>query len=317
MRLLVTGASGFLGRNILLGAPRSWGIVGLYHRSTDFPGFLESQGLCHVRTVRCDLTQIDEVRRLQTLIGGAADATLYLAANSDPSRSAKDPLGDLEANTVALLNFLEYCPTRHLVYVSSGAVYDGQEGPVSPASPTDPRLPYAVSKLASERYVRFYSERRGAPESYVIVRFFGAYGPYEPARKVTTRFVTALREGRCEFMLRGDGQNLIDFMYVDDAVDGLLRLVESAGCGITLDFAAGAPMTLNDLVLAMARALGTSVTIRHEGETEEYIRFRTTDTVMRDRFGVVPRIPLEEGLKRLQASLASTSDATARLAQSL
>src|SRR5207253_3027359 len=131
------------------------------------------------------------VRRLGQL-AGRADAALYLAANSDPAASAERPRWDLESNTVGLVNFLESCAVDHLVYVSSGAVYDGLIGPVSPASPVAPRLPYAISKLASEQYVRFFSERRRSVGSFIIVRFFGAYGPYEPARKITTRWLLAL-----------------------------------------------------------------------------------------------------------------------------
>src|SRR4029453_6016727 len=86
-------------------------------------------------------------------------------------------------------------------------------------------LPYAISKLASEEYIRFYADRRGAPANFINVRFFGAFGPYEPLRKITPRFLTAVGRGDRDFTLRGDGRNLIDFMYVDDAVRGLLALV--------------------------------------------------------------------------------------------
>ena len=93
-----------------------------------------------------------------------------------------------ESNTVALVTFLEHCSVNHLVYLSSGAVYDGLVGAVSPETPCSPRLPYAISKLAAEQYVRFFSERRHRPASYINVRFFGAYGPYEPARKYASPF---------------------------------------------------------------------------------------------------------------------------------
>ena len=73
--------------------------------------------------------------------------------------------------------------------MSSGAVYDGLRGAVSPATPVSPRLPYAISKLASEQYLRFFAEHRGTVDSYVNVRFFGAYGPYEAARKITTQWL--------------------------------------------------------------------------------------------------------------------------------
>jgi len=152
MRLLVTGASGFLGRNVLTQAPRDWDIVAVYHDALDFPEFVAHQGLRHVRAIRCDLTNASDVSSLRatTETSGPVDAALYLAANGDPAASARDPLRDLHLNTVALLTFLEHCPVPRLVYLSSGAVYDGLSGIVTPASRVEPRLPYSISKLASE-----------------------------------------------------------------------------------------------------------------------------------------------------------------------
>ena len=298
MRLIVTGASGFIGRNVLLRAPRDWEIVAVFNRTPGLEAFVDEHRLTHVRPLQCDLTDAAAVRSLAAQ-AGRQDAALYLAANGDPAASAGHPRWDLESNTVALVTFLESCPVAHLVYLSSGAVYDGIVGPVSPSTPVMPRLPYAISKLASEQYVRFFSERRQAPASFINVRFFGAYGPYEPARKITTRWLLALAAGEREFVLRGNGENLIDFMYVDDAVDGMLRLLQAAGASATVDFASGAPITVNAVVEAMARTLGVDAAIRHQGETEEYIRFHSVDRAMRDRFGVVPSISFEDGLRRL------------------
>jgi UDP-glucose 4-epimerase len=185
--------------------------------------------------------------------------------------------------------------------VSSGAVYDGLTGEVTPATPVSPRLPYGISKLASEQYVRYFAERRGTLGSYVNVRFFGAYGPYEAERKITSRWLQAMTSGQREFVVRGDGRNLIDFMYVDDAVDGFLTLLRARGERATVDFASGTPVSVNDIVRTMAAVLGVAVTIRHEGMVPEYIEFRSADRSMRDRFGVAPSIRFEDGLTRLKA----------------
>lgn len=311
MRLLVTGASGFVGRNVLLRAPRSWEVGAVYHRATDFPTFLTAQGLSQVRALPCDLRNGEEVRRLRATLGWKPDAALYLAANSDPSGSVVDPLGDLASNTCAVVNFLERCPVQHLIYLSSGAVYDGLVGPVSPATPVSPRLPYAISKRAAEQYVRFYAEQRGTPETYTILRFFGAYGPYEPSRKITTRWLTAVANGERSFTLRGDGKNLIDLMSVDDAVEALLRLISAPGPSMTADLAAGSRVSLDELVTLMARATGVPMTVHHEGQTAEYLQFYSIDTAVRDRVGWRPTIPLEQGLKRLQAFLSEHSVTTA------
>ena len=302
MHLLVTGASGFIGRNVLLRAPRDWRVTAVYHQTSSIEAFVRSHGLDHVRPVRCDLLDVRDVRALGA--AGPVEAVLYLAANGDPAVSAASPGLDLAQNTIALVNFLERVKAGHVVYVSSGAVYDGLRGAVSPSTPVSPRLPYAISKLASEQYLRFFCERRGSVDSFVNVRFFGAYGPYEAPRKITTRWLAAVAAGQRQFVVRGNGENLIDFMYVDDAVDGLLSLVRASGARLTVDFASGTPITVNQLVRAMGQVSGAEIEVRHDGHTEEFIEFRTVDRTMRERFGFAPTTPLDEGLARLRDHLA-------------
>jgi UDP-glucose 4-epimerase len=192
-----------------------------------------------------------------------------------------------------------------MVYLSSGAVYDGLAGEVTPATPVNPLLPYAIAKLASERYVAFFAERRRALASYANIRFFGAYGPHEPTRKITTRWLRAILGGEREFTIRGDGRNLIDFMYVDDAVEAMLRVVADASFSGTLDLASGTPVTINDIAASMARVLGVDVTVRHEGHVPEYIEFRSADPTMRARFGFSPVVAFDDGIRRLRDFLVS------------
>jgi nucleoside-diphosphate-sugar epimerase len=301
MRVIVTGASGFVGRNVLLRAPREWEILALYHHAADLEAFIARHRLAHVTPIRCDLVDEADVQAVAAAVGSRADAALYLAANSDPTASATRPRWDLESNAVALVNFLQHCPVGHVVFASSGAVYDGLVGDVTPSTPVDPRLPYAISKLASEQYLRFFAERRHTVGSFVNVRFFGAYGPYESPRKVTTRWMRALMAGQREFIVRGSGENLIDFMYVDDAADAFVALTTAAGYSGTVDLASHAPVSVNDVVQTMARVLGVEVSVAHQGHTEEFIQFISVDRTMRERFGFEPMTSFEDGVRRLHA----------------
>ena len=302
MKVLITGASGFIGHNAVLRVPHDWQVTAVYHQTPGLDAFVARHGLGHVRPVACDLTDASAVQRLANELG-TVDACLYLAANGDPAKSAEQPGWDLRLNTLALVTLLEHVRIGRVVYASSGAVYDGLVGPVTPSTPVSPRLPYAIAKLASEQYLRAFAERRGTVGSYVNVRFFGAYGPYEPERKITTRWLRAAMDGQREFPIRGNGENLIDFMYVDDAVDGLLRLLAPGGFSGTVDFASGAPVTVNHVAATMARVLGLDLTLRHEGHTEEYIQFHSVDPTMRERCGVEPSVRFEDGVRRLQQFL--------------
>ena len=134
MRVIVTGASGFIGRNVLLRAPRDWEIVALYHRTPTSTRSSPTRARRTSRSVRCDLLDARGRRAARAGRGTErADAVLYLAANGDPAVSAERPRWDLESNTTALVTFLEHCPAGHLSCSSRpGAVYDGLVGPCLP-----------------------------------------------------------------------------------------------------------------------------------------------------------------------------------------
>jgi len=217
MRLLVTGASGFIGRNLLLRLPREWEVVVTYNKSVDFTRFPSENLLENVEAIKVDLTDAIETKKKLRL---KFDCTVHLAANTDTLFSVENPERDLQLNVVTLLNIAKNVKTEDLIFMSSGAVYDGNEGLVSPAHRLKPSFPYAISKLACERYVDFFKKSE-AINSYVVLRFFGAYGPHEPPRKIFTKLVKAFYfEKSEEFVIVGDGNNFIDAMYVEDAVYG-------------------------------------------------------------------------------------------------
>lgn len=304
MKLLVTGASGFVGRNVLLGVKGRWEVVAVYHACADFPEFLKDYNLPHVKPIRVDLCNPSEVRKIRE-ISDHFDSCIYLAANGDPALSAIRPAYDLANGPVALVNLLEQVSFGRFVYFSSGAVYEGHKGPVSPAVSVSPKLPYAVSKFASEGYVRHF-QATGQIAETVIMRFFGGYGPFEPERKIFTRMIRGFALARDpRFVLRGNGENLIDAMYVDDAVRAIGLLLDQPGRWEgTLDLSSHNPCTLNELVKRAAMVFSLEAEIRYEGTVPEYNEFYSTDSSMKERVGFLPAVSLEDGLKRLRSYLA-------------
>ncbi|MBI2756925.1 MAG: NAD(P)-dependent oxidoreductase [Chloroflexi bacterium] len=304
MRLLVTGGAGFIGRNFLQSLPADWEVCAPYRSGEDFITFLRSQVVAQVTAVMVDLADPDALARV-----GAHDAhwdaCVYLAANGDPAVSVREPLKDLSSNAVALVNVLERFQFTRLVFFSSGAVYDRLRGGISPSSPVAPTLPYAISKFAAERYLHHFWES-GRMEKMWVVRFFGAYGPYEPARKIYGRLVRQFALDRNpRFTVRGDGRNLVDAMYVDDAVRAIHLLLGSGQRGGVVDLSSHAPISLATLVNRAAGAFGLRAEITFEGRVPEYIQFHSIDFSMRDQVGFVPTTDLESGLAKFAEYLGA------------
>jgi len=300
LRVIIPGASGFIGKNLLTNVPHGWDIVATYNTDKSFLSFVEGLHSNKIVAEKCDFLNLHDLESLKRKCGAHYNLCIYLLANSDPSKSVVDPSFDLRCNTESLINFLQLFRINQFIFFSSGAVYEGHEGVVFPDMPLSPTLPYTISKLASEAYIRHF-RKKGAISKYLIVRFFGAYGPYEPSRKVYTKLVKQFYFDRGEeFSIRGNGLNLIDAMYVDDAVEGILRMANASLEDTVIDFCGGAPITIQDLVLKAAEIFGiTKPKIVQKGETAEYNKFYANSLPFTQRYGFKPKTGLAEGLHKL------------------
>ena len=210
---------------------------------------------------------------------------------------------------VPVLNLLDLVRVAKFVYFSSGAVYDGSTGEVRPDSCVAPTLPYAISKLANEHYIRFHQQRRESIGKYLIVRFFGAYGPYESEHKIYTKLIRTLGiEKQDHYTIYGDGTNLIDAMYVDDAVEAVRRMLIGDRWNLTVNLAGGHPRRIDELVHAVGAALGIgSVRIQRNSVANERNEFWGSVREMRELFGFQPTVDLVNGVCRFRDFLARDS----------
>ena len=300
MRVVIPGASGFIGKNLLNNAPQDWDVVATYNTDESFPLFVDNLGLKRAAVEKCDLLDLHDLSLLQKNCGDSFDLGIYLAANSDPSKSSLGPLFDLRSNVEGLINFLHLFKVKKLIFFSSGSVYEGLAGMVSPEKHVTPILPYAISKFAAEAYVKHF-RRTGTISEYLIVRFFGAYGPYEPDRKIYSKLVRQFYiEHRRDFPVRGNGLNLIDAMYVDDAVEGILRMARAPLNDTVIDFCGGNPMTIRELILKAAEIFSISQPkIVQKGETVEYNKFYANPHPFIQRYSYKPKTDLKEGFLKL------------------
>jgi len=306
MNILVAGASGFIGKNLLLKMPKKWNVFGIYRSSETFLSFLDKNKLTNVLPIKCDLRNAKEIKSIMNKLENI-DLCIYLAANTNVRELVGEPILDLDTNIFPLLIFLKYFNGNRLIYFSSGAVYIGLEGKVSPSSKIDPTIPYAISKYTCEQYIKFYRNMKKTFKEYVILRFFGAYGPHEPPKKISAKLIKLIKDPeKNDFTVYGDGENYIDFMYIDDAIRGLLAVVQSNKADVTVDFCSGNPQTINELVTKVSKIFNKEIKINHVGDSPEYITFYASPEEMVRTFGFRPSISLKEGFKRFSNWLDNT-----------
>lgn len=303
MRILLVGASGFIGKNFILRTSSDWQLTGIYRSNPEFCKF--AQSFPNLSILKCNLKDSVEAKSKLSALSDYFDTGLFVWGNSDISLSCKDPISDLNDNLASMVNLLSNVKFGRFIFMSSGTVYMGQNGLVEDGKLLIPSTPYGISKLASELYLRFFSEKTGQIKKYVNIRFFGAYGPMEPARKIFTGLIKRFSiEKKNDFTLGGDGTNLIDAMYIEDAIEALKKIIVSDKGNLTVDLCKGEPMPLRDLVLRIAGALKVKdPQIKYAGESKEKITFYASAKQADKLFGFRAKVPLEEGIIKLKNHL--------------
>ncbi|MGI5492344.1 NAD-dependent epimerase/dehydratase family protein [Microtetraspora malaysiensis] len=252
MRVLVTGGAGFIGSNLvdrLLADGHEVAVVDDLSsgntRNPDAP--------LHTMDVR-------DPALAETAEAWRPEVVCHLAAQISVRKSVADPLHDARVNVEGTLNVLEAARrsgARKVVYASSVAVYGRPAAiPVPGDAPTDPRSPYAASKLSGEVYLSAYSALHGL--EYTALVLSNVYGPRqspEGEAGVVAIFTDALLAGR-PTVLYGDGSQTRDYVFVEDVVDGFARACGSAGNGRRFNLGTGVQTTDRELHTFVAAAAG-------------------------------------------------------------
>lgn len=301
MRYLVTGGAGFIGSHIAQGLlARGDAVVVLDDLSTGRDANLSAlRG--DVDVLRGDVCDPDLVARAVR----GVDAIFHQAAVPSVAASISDPLRCDEVNvhgTLRLLDAARAAGVRRLVLAASAAAYgDDPELPKRESMRPQPLSPYAVSKVAAEHYVRVFAELHGMQN--LSLRYFNVFGPRQDPKSdyaaVIPKFVTTMLAGRRPVVF-GDGGQTRDFCFVGDVVAANLRALEVEGLrGQVLNVAGGTSMTIDELVAALNRILGTDLEPEHTEARPGDIRHSRADvTRVREVLGWEPTVGVEEGLRR-------------------
>jgi UDP-glucose 4-epimerase len=301
VKILVSGGAGFIGSHVAdayIAAGHE--VVVVDDLSTGHQANLAAAA----RFARVDIrdrravTELLERERPQVLN--------HHAAQMDVRRSVADPVFDAEINLIGLLNLLEAGRTRGLrsvIFASSGGTVYGerQRIPAREGDPTEPVSPYGVAKLASERYLHYYSHLYGM--RYVALRYANVYGPRQDphGEAGVVAIFSGLLLRREQPVINGDGKQTRDYVYVGDVARANVLALESEFCG-AINIGTGVETDVNQLFALLADATGHHPPERHgPAKPGEQSRNALDPSQARAKLGWTPSMPLADGLAQTVA----------------
>jgi dTDP-glucose 4,6-dehydratase len=301
-RILVTGGAGFIGSNFvraLLDAEPDVTVVVL--DKLTYAGNLDNlEGIDPDRLtfVKGDIGNPELVGRV---IAGAR-AVVNFAAETHVDRSIQNPgsfvLTDVYGSYV-LLEAARRAGVERFVQISTDEVYGEILGePAAEDAPLLPRNPYSASKAGADRLAYSYFTTYGLP--VVITRCSNNFGPYQHVEKLWPLFITNALEGK-PLPVYGSGQNLRDWIYVDDHCQALLGLLRADGVvGEVWNIGGGEERSSLEIAGIILRTLGRPESlIRHVEDRPGHDRRYALDTSkIQSRLGFLPRVRFEEGAER-------------------
>jgi UDP-glucuronate 4-epimerase len=269
--IIVTGAAGFIGFHVCQALlMRELQVIGIDNLNAYYDVRLKHDRLAllcaHQGFTFHEADIFEREKLLQVFTASGADRVIHLAAQAGVRYSINDPHSYADSNLTGFLNILEACrqqAIKHLVYASSSSVYGSNAKiPFSVSDAVDrPVSLYAATKRANELMAYTYSHLYNIPVTGL--RFFTVYGPWGRPDMAYFKFTKAIVEGS-PIEVYNNGDMLRDFTYVDDIVDGVLRVLDHLPNGTTADTAPyklynighNAPVRLGEFITTLETIIG-------------------------------------------------------------
>lgn len=302
MKYLVTGCAGFIGSHLVDAlVEQGHEVVGLDDFSTGYRHNIE-HNLDKMHFIEGDIRDLDTCN---TACEGV-DYVLHQAALGSVPRSIADPRTSHDANATGTLNMLiaaRDAGVKGMTFAASSSVYgDTPTLPKVETMPERPMSPYAITKLAGERYIRTFADLYDLPA--VGLRYFNVFGPRQDPKgayaAVIPRFIDLAMRGQAP-EIHGDGEQTRDFTFIENVVAANLAAAEAAhGIGGTImNVACGDRISINQLWESIAKHLDCDVKAVHTDPRPGDVRDSLADISLAQKsIGYQPLVEVDEGLRR-------------------
>ena len=303
MKVVVTGAAGFIGSHLAEGLLRDGHEVTAIDAFVDYyPRAVKEANLAPCRAQR-DFRLVEGAVQdldLHPLLEGAR-TVFHLAAQagvrSSWGREFALYTGHNVLATQRLLEAAVEAGTPRVVYASSSSVYgDTPNLPIREEAACHPLSPYGVTKLAAEHLGVLYERNHGLP--VVSLRYFTVYGPRQRPDMAFHQFLKAARDGEA-VRVYGDGQQTRDFTYIEDIVAATRAAADSGRPGCVYNVGGGERVSVNGVLDLVEQVTGRKLHVVREQAQKGDVRdtFADTSAARRD-LGFASTVPLREGLAR-------------------
>jgi nucleoside-diphosphate-sugar epimerase len=308
MKILVTGAAGFIGHNVVRFLEQQGHEVFGIDSKTDY-GFIpraELDYLFNERTARMqalphviDIRDADKIKQFVGIFN--IQAIIHLASFPRQKVVEQNPSVASEVMSTGLINLLEAAVTHRVkkfVYISSSMVYGDFENNVTEDAPCNPIGQYGIMKYMGEKLVEDYSRKFGF--DYTVIRPSAVYGELDVEDRVVSKFILAAMRNET---LKVKGQNeVLDFTYVEDAAMGIVQatLSDAANNKIyNITRSADEEYTLLRAAQLAIEVAGGYGIIHPEGRDLSFPKRGRLDIsrAIKD-FGYAPAVNVEEGFRR-------------------
>jgi nucleoside-diphosphate-sugar epimerase len=300
MRLLVTGAAGFVGSHVCEQAlADGHEVVGVDAFIPYYPRDIKERNLAALRAYpRFTLHELDLRSGDLTAALDGVTHVVHEAAMPGLPRSWSDFELYMTCNllgTQRLLEAARAAAIQRFLHVSTSSVY-GSEAVGDETMPTRPTSPYGVTKLAAEQLVLAWTRAFDFPAT--IVRYFSIYGPRQRPDMAYNVFTRAMLTG-APITVFGDGEQTRSNTFISDCVRGTLQALSGGAPGEVYNIGGGAVVTLNRAIEIIAKAAGVTPRIERGAPRLGDQRHTAADTSKaRAAFGYEPHVLPEEGLRR-------------------